>query len=75
MVTKLDRLSTYFLLFVLEVCLRLRMVSALCFTPATEYKRAGSDSLAVLIVVGINLMEKSDCMFNKLNLKQRLAHF
>ena len=38
----LDRLSSYFSLFRLEVCVRGRMVSVLCFSPAAEDGRASS---------------------------------
>ena len=41
-VKMLDRLSIYFLLFRIEMCLYDRMVSlVLCFSPTVEYSRPG----------------------------------
>ena len=39
--TKLDLLSMYFSLFLLDVCLRDQMVSAVWFCPAAKDRRTG----------------------------------
>ena len=41
-VSLLDRLSIYFSLFLRELCVCVRMVSTLCFSPIAEDSRAGS---------------------------------
>ena len=39
--TKLERLFSYFSLFLIEMCLRSRLISALCFSPTAEDRTIG----------------------------------